>query len=104
MYGRIHTIYSTYTVDWPVQRPSVLENQLPEKGKSANERLNRKHVRVLHTNTHILHTNTHTLHTNTHTNSKDPDLVRFMSQQACTQYPLVRGVPQMRNSMENRTA
>ena len=46
MYGKIHTLYSTYTVDWPVQRPSVLENQLPEKGKSANERLNRKHVRV----------------------------------------------------------
>ena len=46
MYGRIHTIYSTYTVDWPVQRPSVLENQLPERGNSTKTRLNHKHVRV----------------------------------------------------------
>ena len=47
MYGDIHTIYCVYTVDWPVQRPSVLENQLPERGNSSKTRLNHKRVRVL---------------------------------------------------------
>ena len=39
-------MHSAYTVNWPVQRPSVLENQLPERGNSSKTRLNHKRVRV----------------------------------------------------------